>query len=178
MKPFIGLKRLWYTDSMTTAPTAATLKTLIAGTTMTEVKNVHQDTWKYEQDDADTTDYINELNGKIYHQDKTKDGKKTISFTLGEYSFEDKAALQGGEVIEEDTTVTGWKAPSTMDLIYKAIVAETKTGNYVVFTNANIMGKVDTQEKNLGLGISAVANENSDNTISDEYWFDGTKVNV
>ena len=179
---FIGLKKLWYTDPMSTVLTSITLKALIAGDTVKEIKNVHDGTWKYEQEDAEVTDYTNELTGKVYDEDVTKEGKKTISFTLGDYSFEEKAALQGGEVIKETIdskeVVTGWKAPATTTLIYKTIIAETKTGKYIVFTNAKITTKVDTQEKNLGLGISAVANENSDARILDEYWFDGTYVNA
>ena len=52
-RPFIGLKRVWYGDVVKTVTTpetgytAAELKALIA--TMTEVKNVHQDTWGYEE---------------------------------------------------------------------------------------------------------------------------------
>ena len=67
-RPFIGLKRVWYGDVVKTVTTPETgytvaeLKALIA--TMTEVKNVHQDTWGYEESDPSVTDYINELTGQ------------------------------------------------------------------------------------------------------------------
>ena len=175
---FIGLKKLWYTNVLTTAPSQAGLATLISGAT--EVKNVHQGTWGYSQDDPSVTEYINELTGKPYYRDKESDGNKTISFTIGEYDYVDKAALQGGEVIttgsESSQVVVGWKSSGNLENIEKCIIAQTKTGKYIIFTDALIVAKTDVQEKNLGLGISAVALENSNSTTSSpieaEYWFD------
>ena len=54
----------------------------------------------------------------------------------------------------------------------------TKTGNYIVFTNAAVIGKGNFVEKNIGLGVSAVAMENSTAGVAGEYWFDGEKVDV
>lgn len=173
-KPFIGIQKLWYLNALTEAPTQATVSTLIEGAS--EVKNVHQGTWKYTQDDPSVTEYVNELTGKTYYRDKETDGNKTIAFTIGEYEYEDKAALQGGEVIKVSETAIGWKSSGSLTNIEKAIIAQTKTGRFVIFTNALIVAKVDTQEKNLGLGISAVAIENPNSTkekpIEAEYWFD------
>ena len=173
-KQFIGIQKLWYTSPLTSEPTQATLNTLIEGAK--EILNVHQGTWGYSQDDPSVTEYINELTGKAYYRDKETDGAKTISFTIGEYEYEDKAALQGGEVIKASETVVGWKSSGTLENIEKCIIAKTKSGRYIVFTNALIVGKVDTQEKNLGLGIQAVAVENPNSTtaapIEAEYWFD------
>lgn len=95
MKPFIGIKKIWYGDVINEAVTKTSLKTLIGE--MTEVKNSHQDTWQYTEDDPTYTDYINELNGEIYYRDVTQNGAKTIAFTMGEWTFDDKVALQGGE---------------------------------------------------------------------------------
>lgn len=175
MKPFIGIKKIWYGDPFTTAVTAASLKTWIG--TATEVKNSHQDTWSYTEDDPSVTDYINELTGKPYYRDITANGAKTIAFTLGEYSFKDKVALQGGKLVGTGDG-DGWEAPETPELIYKAVVGMNKTGNYVVFTNAGIVGKANTVEKNIGLGVSAVAMDNPSDGVADEYWFDGSKVDT
>lgn len=171
MPKFIGIKKLWYTDSLTAAPTKAGMATLVAAAT--EVKNVHQDTWGYSQDDPSVEDYINELTGKPYYRDAQDQGNKTITFTMGEYDYANKAALQGGTVIEESGAAVGWKAPDSPGIIYKAIIALTKTDSYIVFTNAGIIGKGDQQQKAIGLGVTAVAMENTLATgISDEYWFD------
>lgn len=174
MKPFIGIKQIWYGPVITEALTAAKLKTWLA--TATEVKNSHQDTWGYTQDDPTITDYINELTGKPYYRDMTDEGAKTIAFTMGAYSFKDKVELQGGEVIRESEREVGWEASKTPELVYKAVVGRMKTGNYVVFTNAGIVGKSNMVEKNIGLGVSAVAMDNEAEGVADEYWFDGDAV--
>lgn len=174
MKPFIGIKQIWYGETISEALTAASLKTWLE--TATEVQNSHQDTFQYTQDDPSVTDYINELTGKPYYRDMTSEGNKTIAFTIGEYEFATKAELQGGEVLKENDTAVGWKAPEAPELIYKAIVGRTKTGNYVVFTHAGIVGKTNMAEKNMGLGVSAVAMGNPSSGVSDEYWFDGSAV--
>lgn len=171
MKPFIGIKRIWYGNPIDTTMTSETLKTWLA--TATEVKNSHQDTWSYTQDDPSVTDYINELTGKPYYRDMTDSGNKTITFTLGVYSFEDRVALMGGTIVGENE---GWASPETPELIYKGVVGQTKTGNYIVFTNAGIVAKTNTVEKNLGLGVTAIAMDNETEGVSDEYLFDGEKI--
>lgn len=176
MKPFIGLKKLWYGAPMTTEPSAKNLLTTLGS--MTEVKNVHNGTWNYTQDDPNTTDYVNELTGVTYYRDKETDGAHTIAFTLGVFEFKDKAELQGGKTIQEQTDTVGWKSESGADLVNKSIVAQTKTGNYIVFTNAAIIAKADTQDKNIGLGVSAVAMENDTEGVSGIYFFDGTKISA
>lgn len=169
-KVFIGIKRLWYTSPLTSALEQSGVEALISSAT--EIENVHQGTWGYTQDDPTVTEYINQLTGKAYYRDKESDGAKTISFTIGEYDYEDKAALQGGEVISAGGNAVGWKSSGNLENIEKAIIAETKSGRYVIFSNAAIVGKVDTQESALGLGISAVAIENPNEGVEAEYWFD------
>ena len=181
-KLFIGIKRLWYDDPATAAPTQSDLSGLLASTKTgafagaTEILNVHQGTWGYSQDDPSVTEYINELNGKPYYRDKETDGAKTIAFTIGEYDYEDKVALQGGELVKVGSsgseTVVGWKSSGALENINKTIIGLTKTGKFIVFTNAAIIGKVDTQEKNLGLGITAIATESETTGVAAEYWFD------
>ena len=172
---YIGISKIWYGTVFSAAPTTASLKTWINGAT--EVKNSHDGTWSYTQDDPTTEDYINELTGKLYHRDLTASGNKTITWTMGEYDYTDKVALQGGTVVEESSSTVGWKSGDAT-LINKAVVAKTKTGNYVVFTNASITAKVDQQQKALGLGVTAVAQENETSGVADEYWFTGTAVDA
>ena len=177
MPKFIGIKKLWYCDPLTAAPTQATLTTLVNAAT--EIKNVHQDTWGYSQDDPSVTDYINELTGKPYYRDAENQGNRTINFTMGEYDYATKAALQGGSTITESNAVVGWKAPDNPGIVEKCIIALTKTGTYIIFTQAAIVAKGDQQQKAVGLGVTAVAMENTLGpaqatpvTIADEYWFD------
>lgn len=180
-KPYIGIKRIWYSDPVTTAMTAAALAMWLK--TATEVTNSHDGTWGYSQDDPDVTDYTNELNGQPYYRDKTSQGARTITFTMGVYSYKNKADLQGGymvdatgAVVEEESKAKGWKSSETLENINKTVVCQTKTGNYVVFSNASIVGKVDQQEKALGLGVTAVCMESEADGVAAEYFWDGDTV--
>lgn len=47
-----------------------------------------------------------------------------------------------------------------------------------MFTNASIIGKGNFVEKNIGLGVSAVAMENPTASVAGEYWLDGEKVDA
>ena len=171
MNTFIGIKRIWYGDFLTNATnlTQAGIATLVAG--MTEVTNVHQDTWGYEESDPEITEYVNELTGQNYYVDETKQGIPTISFTLGEYEYQQKADLQGGAVIQDGSNnPVGWSRPTELNVIYKAVVALSKTGVYIVFPKAQITGKGDVQEKNIGLGVQAKAVETGVAGLAAEYW--------
>ena len=174
-KPFIGIKQLWYGDVLTSdLADAEAVATLVQN--MTEVKNVHEGTWGYSHDDPSVTEYINELTGQPYYRDKTSLGARTITFTLGVYDFATKAALQGGSVITKtvsgETVAVGWKSSGALENVNKCIVAKTKTGNYIVFSNASIVAKGDQQEKNIGLGITAVCMENETSGVQAEYMFE------
>lgn len=171
LKPFIGIKKIWYGDVFAAAVTASTLKTWLG--TATAVKNSHQDTWGYTEDDPTYIDYINELTGGIYYRDVTAKGAKTITFTMGEYELEDLVTLRGGAKVGTDE---GWSAASEPNIVNKGIVGQTKTGNYIVFSNAAIIGKGDQQEKNIGLGVTAVAMDNPNSGVASDYLFDGAKV--
>lgn len=182
-KPYIGVKRIWYSDPVTTLLTPTGLKTWLS--TATEVKNSHEGTWGYEQDDPDVTDYINELNGQTYYRDKTTQGARTINFTMGEYAYKNKADLQGGSMIDKtgattdiEASAVGWKSDDSLTNVNKTLVAQTKTGNYIVFSNASIVGKVDQQEKALGLGVSAVCMESETDGVPAELWWDGDSVDA
>lgn len=176
-KPYIGIKEIYYGEPITEEVTPSKLKTWLG--TATKVTNSHDGSYSYNQDDPQTEDYINELTGKPYYKDVTSMGNKTIAFTMGEYTYEDMVALCGGEVIkDEDSTSIGWEAPTTPLLVYKAIVAKTKTGNYIVFTNAIIVGKTNMQSKNMGLGVTATAMESGVAGVSDEYRFDGDSIDL
>lgn len=170
---FIGIKQIWYGDPIKAEVTKENFKQWLVSAT--EVKNSHQDTWGYSHDDPEVVEYKNELTGKTYYREVKSSGAKTINFTLGEYEVADKVALQGGEALSSSL---GWKAPTEPVEIHKAVVAKTKTGNYIVFTNASIVAKGNFVEKNIGLGVSAVAMENPTSGVSDEYQLDGSVVDA
>lgn len=182
-KPFIGIKRIWYTDPLTEALTPKKLKDMVDGSSLTEVLNSHDGTWGYSQDDPNVTEYKNELNGQVYYRDKTDEGAKTITFSMGVYEWKNKVDLQGGKMLDKTGAETsdaaqavGWASSQDLENINKAIIAETKTGNYIVFSNAAIVAKGDQQDKNIALGVSAVAMESETAGVAGEYLFDGNAV--
>lgn len=171
---FIGIKELYYlapaTEKVTPATIAAAIKA--AGTSTKQIVNSHQDTFSYENDDMEIDKYINELTGEVYFQDPKTLGERRINCALGVYQFEDKAALQGGEV-ETDSkgNVVGWSAPTSPTIINKQFIARVKTGHYVVFSNGQVMGKVSPQQKNLALGLTIVAQDSGISGVKSEYWY-------
>lgn len=173
MKPFIGLKAVFYGDVMSAALTKESFKAWLQ--TAKSIPNVHEGTWKYEQEDATETEYNNELTGEAYFIDHEKKGKKTMSITLGEYDVETKVALAGGKAVAGGI---GWEAPAEIPVIEKCFVGQTKTGNYIVFPKASIKAKADTQNKNIGLGIMATAMTTGVEGLQAEYHIDGDKMAV
>ena len=181
MAEFIGIKKIWYGEPFNATITGASLAAWLK--TATEVKNSHDGTWGYSQDDPNVTEYKNELTGRVYYRDKIEDGARTVKFTMGEYSYKNKADLQGGKMIDatgaevtEESKAVGWQSSSDLSNINKGVVGLTKTGNYVVFANASIVGKVDTQEKALGLGVTAVCMEPETDGVAAEVWYNGSAV--
>ncbi len=170
MNTFIGIKKLWYGSVINEVAAMSPAEIEALKASMTEVTNVHEDTWGYEESDPETTEYNNELTGQPYYIDNVKQGQPTISFTLGEYQYQQKADLQGGSVINDSNdNPVGWARPTELDTIYKSILALSKTGVYILFPKAQITGKGDVQEKNIGLGVQAKAVEVG-NGVSTEYW--------
>lgn len=164
---FIGLKKIWYGKPLTAEPKShADVTALTTGGDFTEVKNVHDGTWSYTQDDPTITEYINMLSGQPYFREITNAGNKTIAFTMGQYEFDDLVKLQGGAKVGSD----GWKAGAPT-FIKQAVIAQTKSGHYIVFSNAGIVAKTNAAEQNLGLGVTAVAMDNEDADIAPEYRF-------
>ena len=171
-KPFIGIKKLWYGPVLTAdLANVAAVTTLVKSDGFTEIKNVHEGTWGYSHDDPNVTEYINELTGQPYYRDKESLGARTSTFTLGVYDFQQKADLQGGTVIKDGVNEVGWKSSGALENVNKALIAQTKTGNYIVFSNASMVAKGDQQEKNIGLGITAVCMENENEGVEAEYMF-------
>ncbi len=74
-----------------------------------------------------------------------------------------------GEETTTEADAVGWSSSQDLANINKCIVAQTKTGNYIVFSNAAIVAKGDQQDKNITLGISAVAMESEIDGVAGEY---------
>ena len=165
----VHLKALYYGPVITTAGlTGATLKPLLAG--MTEVDVVHGETFKYEETAPTVTMHKNQLTGKPYRQ-SVEEGEIKMSFVLGKYDFETKAALQGGTA-----TATSWARPTTTDIKYNCFVGLSKDGVYVVFPKGNCIANGADTDKAVGLAVSTTAMDTGVAGLASEYWFDEEEV--
>lgn len=170
-KTVVSIENLWYGDVLTSGTlTAAAVKALLAASTTKPIPNVHGDTWAYEEAEASTTDYINQLNGKVYYRDSVS-GAVSMTFSIGQYDYQTKADLQGGTATEKS-----WTRPETSSLIYKSLVAKTKDGTYIVFPRAAIAARGGMVEKAIGVLLSGVAMDTGVEGLASEGWFDASEV--
>ena len=176
-KTVVSIKKLWYADPIDaiagSALTGEEVYDLIADVGTKEISNVHGDTWAYEEAEASVTDYVNQLNGKVYYRDNVP-GAVNMSFSIGQYDYETKAALQGGTATGA-TTKTGWQRGNG-DLVYKCMIAKTKDDTYIVFPKAGVSARGGMVEKAIGILLSAVALETEVTGLASECWFDATEV--
>ena len=164
-KQFIGIKRIWYSDVINEPVTFLSIEQLLKESH--EVLNLHQDTWGYEEIDHKSKSYINDLTGQVYHVDNEKNSIPIISFTIGEYSYQEKQDLQGGisitdtgQISDFPENASGWKRSNTYSIIEKSIIAQTKSGIYIILTKAKIVSTGKFVNKNIGLGVTAIPLEN------------------
>jgi len=165
-----NIKKLWYGDtSMITAKvTGATLATTLPQ--LTEVKNVHQDTWTLEESEASKTPSKNQLTGLTYRSDKEM-GDVAMNFTLGEYDYQTKADLMGGTATE-----TSWERASGKLTIEKTLVGLTEDDQYIVIPRADISAREATTDKAVGIPVVGTELEPIVAGVAPEYWFDASVV--
>lgn len=57
--------------------------------------NVHNETWNFHEDEPERVELINQVTGKPYYVALKSGYKKIIEFSVGDYTAEQLAALQG-----------------------------------------------------------------------------------
>lgn len=119
------------------------------------------------------TQYKNELTNKTYRSD-VEAGEKRINFTVGQYDFDLKAALQGGK---SGDTGKSYTAGDSAELRYKAFYALTQDNVLIVFPRANIIASNSSTDNAIGIAVSAIPEEVSGVT-ADEYWFDAEELDL
>ena len=166
----VNIKKLWYGD--TSKITAKVTGAILAGMLpqLTEVKNVHQDTWTLEESEASKSPYKNQLTGLTYRSDKEM-GDVAMNFTLGEYDYQTKADLMGGTATE-----TSWERASGKVTIEKALVGLTEDDQYIVIPRADISAREATTDKAVGLPVVGTELEPTVAGVAPEYWFDASVV--
>lgn len=127
--------------------------------------------WGYEEETS-TTEYRNQLTNGVYRQD-TEMGNIQMSFTIGQYDYETKAAFMGGTGSE-----TSWKRARGVTRIEKCMIALTEDNQYCVFPKASVIARNTNNEGAVGIGVAAAALEPDNTAVSSEYWFDSSEVDV
>ncbi|MDR3142699.1 MAG: hypothetical protein LBU37_13385 [Tannerellaceae bacterium] len=172
MKTIVDIKKIFYAPQMTTGTlTGSAIDVILKSGTTKEIKNVHATTWTYEEAEPSVTDYLNQLNGKVYYRDSTP-GAVSVNFSIGQYDYQTKADLQGGTA-----TATAWTRPETPGLVYKTLIAVTKDDTYIVFPKAIITARGGMVESKLiALLLSAVAMDTGVDGLASEGWFDASEI--
>lgn len=161
----IKIKDLRYAEVLSAAPTLTNVVTSFKAAT--KIDNSHQETFIYEEDEPTVTQYKNELTNKTYRSD-VEAGEKRINFTIGQYDFDLKAALQGGTSGDSGKSYVSGEGA---ELRYKAFYALTQDNVLIVFPRANIVASNASTDNAIGIAVSAIPEEVSGVT-ADEYWFD------
>ena len=171
----VDIKQLWYCDpsEITADLTGTALHTLITGEDVTEIKNVHQDTWTIDEAEATQDSYRNQLTGSVYRFGPKQMGEVTFNFTIGRYDYATKAALMGGAVISTDK---GWKRARGVVDIKKCLIALTEDDQYCVLPYANISARESSTDGAVGLAVVGTAMEPDNEAVMPEYWFDASEV--
>lgn len=175
-----GIKRILYAETSVVKGdlTPATLKVMIeaAETAKHEVKNVHGDTWSLEEAEASVTAYKNALSGQKYRQDMEM-GDIVASFTVGQYDYQQKAELMGGDVIKgTGEKIIGWKRAQGIVEKYNCLMFLTKDNQWCVFPKSAVAAREANTDKAVGLAVKASALEPDSKEVSSEYWFDAAEV--
>ncbi len=151
--------------------TGAEVATILKNAATKRVKNVHGDTYQYEEAEASVTRYKNALTGE-YYRETSEPGEVKINFTIGEYDYATKADLQGGKATEKNWERGKYKP------IHKCVIGKTKDGVYVVFPKAAINARGSNTDKAVGLAVSAVPLSTGVDGLASEKWFDESEVVV
>ena len=181
----VGIKRIMYADTSVVNKdiTADFAKTLIkaAITAKNEVKNVHGETWNIEESEASVTPYKNQLTGQAYRYDTTP-GELTPQFLIGQYDYETKAALMGGEVIKkggagaDKDDIVGWKRANDKVVIKKALFCLTEDDVWFIFPNCQIVTREANTDKAIALAVKGLVQTPTVDGVSSEYNFDEAEV--
>ncbi len=164
----IDMKKAWYGNYLTEAPDVSSydgVQALIGN--LTEIMNIHQDTWELAEDEPSQDNYKDQRTGLVYRQSKKTMGDVTLSFTIGLYDYETKKAFLGG-----DSTDNSWtRSIDSVDL-KMCLVGLTIDDQYVIFPYCGISAYESNTDGAIGISVKATAMTQGD--FSSEYWYDAT----
>lgn len=173
----VEIDELYYAEPIKTVTTPASgltgaeVAAILKDAKTKQVKNVHGDTFQYEESEANVTRYKNALTGE-YYRETSEPGEVKLNFTIGEYDYATKADLQGGTATDKSWERGKYKP------IHKCIIGKTKDGVYVVFPKASINGRGANTDKAIGLAVAASPLTTGVEGLASEKWFDESEVVV
>lgn len=143
------------------------------GEDVSEVINVHQDTWTFEEGEPSQDSYKNQLTGAVYRMGTKTMGDSTFNFTIGQYDFNTKKELMGGEVGSDGKS---WNRARGIVEIYKGIIALTEDDVYIVAPYTSISARHANTDGAVGVSVTATEMEPKNEAVSPEYWFLASEV--
>lgn len=173
----VEIEELYYSDPIATVKdkskglSGVEVATILKDAKTKQVKNVHGDTFQYEESEATVTRYKNALTGE-YYRETSEPGEVKLNFTIGEYDYATKADLQGGTATDKS-----WERGKHKS-IHKCVIGKTKDGVYVVFPKAAISGRGANTDKAIGLAVTASPLTTGVDGLASEKWFDESEVVV
>lgn len=159
-------------DDPTTGLSPAELKAFLALETTKQVKNIHEDNWNYEKTKPTKTYFKNKLTGKSYRSSTDDAGESKITFSIGKYDFDTKAALEGGGASE-----TKFSAAKRYDPKNMTIVGLTEDDVYIIYPKADIIAGGVTTDDAVALSVEATSLE-PDIAIESEAWIHKSAVDA
>ena len=141
------------------------------GTTFEEVPVVHEDTFTYEDEDPEVTDY-KDVAGNIYYSSK-KPGAVKINASIGMYDLKTKAKFQGGEYTASTESTPGtWERADSVANVEFTVRATTEDGVRIVFPRASVSASGKSNEKAIGLSLVFTALKSTKTGVPIERWED------
>lgn len=170
----VGIKRLWYgTDNqeLTETQLSAYVDMAVVRYEMTELKNIHQDTWQLEEGEKSTETYRNQLTKQIYRANTKGLGELTLNWTIGQYDYALKKEFLGGEVIKQGGEVVGWRRTLGTANIIKPIIVQTEDDQFAVFPRCCITANEANTDNAISIAVKGVALPSDNEKIPSEAWF-------
>lgn len=143
-----------------------------AGTEFTEVPVIHEDTFTYEEEDPNRTDY-KDVKGNTYYT-SAKPGTVRINASIGRYDLATKAKFQGGTYKPGEASNPGkWERSDEVKNIEFTVRATTEDGVLITFPRAAVTAKGGANEKAIGLALVFTALKPEKEGEPIEVWQDG-----
>ena len=142
------------------------------GTEFEQVPVVHQDTFTYEEDDPELTEY-KDVAGNTYYTSK-RPGAVRINASIGRYDLKTKQKFQGGTYEPgTESNPNKWSRADSVATIEFTVKAKTEDGVYVIFPRASVSASGKSNEKAIGLALVFTALKPEKSGLPVEYWLDG-----